>query len=120
MKTFNNTEKGYSKQRAMAYIVYMMAGSYFNSQGSTDRFKNLFLHYAEMPREKQYEWESRVINSMEGLNKDFLQKIAALRYEVFFTTCDEELLMEFRTGGFESLLCRIRKNGTFQLTPCRG
>lgn len=120
MKSFGSVEKGYNKQRATAYIVYMMAGSYFNPQGSSDRFKNLYLHYAEMPREKQYDCESRVIDSMEMLGEDFLQRISLLRYEVVLKTCGEELLLEFRTGGFEGITCRIKRNGAFQLAPCRG
>lgn len=120
MKKFSSAEKGYNRQRATAYIVYMMAGSYFHSQGDTKGFRNLYLHYAEMPREKQYECESRVIGSMERLNTGFLRRISTLRYEVVCKVRGEELLMEFHTGGFEGLLCRIQKNGSFQLTPCRG
>lgn len=54
MRTFNSSEKSYSKQRAMAYVVYMMAGSYFSSSSAAGRIPNLYLQYAEMPREKQY------------------------------------------------------------------
>lgn len=117
MKNFSSVEKGYSKQRATAYIVYMMAGSYFSSHGATRKFSNLYLHYAEMPQEKQYQCESRVISSMDALGKDFLTKIAALRYDVRYNFCGDDLLMEFHTGGFEGLLCRIQKNGSFRLTP---
>ena len=52
MKTFNSIEKNYHKQRALAYIVYMMAGSYFSLSSSAFSPLNLYLHYAEMPREK--------------------------------------------------------------------
>ena len=76
MKTFNSIEKSYHKQRALAYIVYMMAGSYFSLSSSAFSPLNLYLHYAEMPREKQYQYESRVISSLEALGKDFLQNIA--------------------------------------------
>lgn len=117
MKTFNSTEKSYSRQRAMAYIVYMMAGSYFHSAKTADRFKNLYLHYAEMPQKKQYECESRVIHSIENLEPSFLEKISTLRCEPVCKTCGDKLLIEFRTGGFESLICTIRKNGSFQLSP---
>lgn len=117
MKTFNSTEKSYSRQRAMAYIVYMMAGSYFHSAKTADRFKNLYLHYAEMPQKKQYECESRVIHSIENLEPGFLEKISTLRCEPVCRACGDELLIEFRTGGFESLSCTIRKNGSFQLSP---
>lgn len=117
MKTFNNAEKKYNRQRATAYIVYMMAGSYFHSQKATGSFKNFYLHYAEMPREKQYGCEARVIQSMEALDHNFLRKISSLRFHAVCRIDGEDLLMEFSTGGFESLRCRIRKNGDFQLSP---
>ena len=120
MKSFNNSEKSYSKQHATAYIVYMMAGSYFSSSDASCRIPKLYLHYAEMPREKQYQCESRVISSMEALGKGFLRKIANLRCDVRCRPCGDDILLEFCTGGFESLQCRIRKNCTFQLAPLQG
>ena len=78
---------------------------------------NLYLHYAEMPREKQYQYESRVISSMEALGKEFLQNIATLRCNVRYRLCGDDILLEFCTGGFEGLQCRIQKNCTFQLAP---
>ncbi|NBH71946.1 hypothetical protein D3Z51_07910 [Clostridiaceae bacterium] len=120
MKTFNSSEKSYRKQRALAYIVYMMAGSYFSLGSSNRRPSNLYLHYAEMPREKQYQYESRVISSMEALGKEFLQSIATLRCNVRCKFCGDDILLEFCTGGFEGLQCRIQKNCTFQLAPIGG
>ena len=117
MKTFNSIEKSYRKQRALAYIVYMMAGSYFSLSNSTFNPSNLYLHYAEMPREKQYQYESRVISSMEALGKEFLKNIATLRCNVRCKLCGDDILLEFGTGGFEGLRCRIQKNCTFQLAP---
>lgn len=120
MKTFKSSEKNYSKQRATAYAVYMMAGSYFSSSSAASRIPNLYLHYAEMPREKQYQCESRVISSMEALGRGFLRKIAALRCDVRCRFCSDDILLEFWTGGFEGIQCRIRKDCTFQLTPLQG
>ena len=117
MKNFNSGKKNYSRQFAMAYIVYMMAGSYFSSGSATPRIQKLYLHYAEMPRETQCQLEARVISSMEALDKRFLKKIAALRCGVRCGSCDGDILLEFYTGGFESLQCRIRKDCTFQLAP---
>ena len=120
MKSLYSSKKSYSKQLATAYAVYMMAGSYFSSSGAAGRIPNLYLHYAEMPREKQYQCESRVISSMEALGKGFLQKIASLRCDVRCRICGDDILMEFSTGGFEGLQCLIRKNCTFQLAPLQG
>ena len=120
MKTFNSIEKSYRKQHALAYIVYMMAGSYFSLSNSTHRPLNLYLHYAEMPREKQYQYESRVISSMEALGKEFLHSFATLRCNVRCRRSGDDILLEFCTGGFEGLQCRIQKNCTFQLAPIGG
>lgn len=117
MKTFSSAEKKYDRQRATAYIVYMMAGSYFHSRKADRSFKNFYLHYAEMPLEKQYRCEDRVIRSMEALDPQFLRNIASLCFHAACRNDGEDLLMEFSTGGFESLRCRIRKNGDFQLSP---
>lgn len=117
MKSFIG--KGYDRQRAAAYAVYMMAGSYFGGRNTADRFKNMYLHYAEMPREKQYDCESRVIAAMEELNKVFLRRISNLRCEVTCRICGTVLFMEFRTGGFEWLLCEVKKNGTFHMHAMR-
>lgn len=119
MKNFNSIEKSYRKQHAIAYIVYMMAGSYFSSNGTTRKISNMYLHYAEMPRGKQIQYESRVISAMEALGKGFLQKIAALRCDVCCRFCGDEIFLEFYTG-FEGLQCRIGKNCTFQLAPLQG
>ena len=117
MKNFNSSKKSYSKQCAMAYIAYMMAGSYFSSSSAACRIPKMYLHYAEMPREKQYQFESRIISSMDALDKSFLRKIAALRCDVRCRICGDDILLEFHTGGFEGLQCRIRKDCTFQLIP---
>lgn len=86
-----------------------MVGSYFFSGGATCRILKLYLHYAAMPREKQYQCESRVISSMEALDKSFRQKIAALRCDVRCKFCGDDILLEFYTGGFESLQCCIQR-----------
>ena len=117
MQNFNSSKKSYSRQFAMAYIVYMMAGSYFSSSSATPRIQKLYMHYAEMPREKQCQLEDRVISSLEKMEKRFLQKIADLRCGVRCSSCDGDILLEFYTGGFEGLQCRIRKDCTFRLAP---
>ena len=117
MKTFNNSSKKYNKQYATAYIVYMMAGSYFQPERQNGRFKNLYLHYAEMPQKEQYECESRVICSLENLDQDFLQEISKLRCKISCKSQGGVLLMEFHTGGFEGLSFSIQENGSFRLSP---
>ena len=52
---FTNSGKGYSNQLAVSYIVYMMAGSYFHKSSCKNAMeeKHLYMHYAEMPQQKQ-------------------------------------------------------------------
>ena len=101
-----------------ARVAARMALTLLNSLSSSAFSPlNLYLHYAEMPREKQYQYESRVISSMEALGKEFLQNIATLRCNVRYRLCGDDILLEFCTGGFEGLQCRIQKNCTFQLAP---
>lgn len=109
--------KNYGRQKAVAYIIYMMAGSYFASGTSNSGFRNLYLSYAEMPKEKQYASERRVIDSVEKLGAEFLQKISVLRCKAVCRRLGEELLMEFHTGGFGGLSFRIERNGSFRLSP---
>lgn len=109
--------KSYGRQKAVAYIIYMMAGSYFASGTSNSRFRNLYLYYAEMPKEKQYESERHVIDSVEKLGAEFLQKISALRCRAVCRRSGEELRMEFHTGGFGGLRFQIERNGNFRLSP---
>lgn len=117
MGAFEKSEKNYSRQLAVGYIVYMMAGSYFRQTGSRRNLQNLYLHYAEMPRQKQYQYEERVIRAMDHLDRNFLQKIESLRFQVTGRFDQEDYLLDFSTGGFESLQCRVQKNGSFQLIP---
>lgn len=117
MGAFDKSEKNYSRQLAVGYIVFMMAGSYFCQSGSSRTLQNLYLHYAEMPQQKQYQYEERVIRAMEQLDSKFLRRIAGLRFRVSGRFDQEDYLLNFSTGGFESLQCRIQKNGTFRLIP---
>lgn len=113
MKTFTNQEKGYRKQLAVGYVVYMMGGSYFKTCTCKNKIeeKHLFLHYSEMPKQKQMDLETKILRMMDKLDKEFLMKIENLRCEVHFKHNEEGYQIEFKTGGFESLLCNIQEDG---------
>lgn len=106
----------YDKQHAIGYIVYMITSSYFGG-GSARGFDRLYLHYAEMPRQKQYEAEEQVILAMDRLASDFLEAISQMHYCATYFTHGSELILEFNTGGFESLRCTVQQDGSFFLTP---
>lgn len=117
MTKFYKNEKKFDTQLAVGYIMYMMVGSYFSSSKNVRDFKKLYLHYAEVPREKQYQYEEQVIQAVEELPPQFLQKISDLRCEANFTFRKGEIIVEFRTGGFEGLRCFVKQDGTFRILP---
>ena len=98
MKTFANQEKSYRTQLAVGYVVYMMGGSYFKSCDCKNRMeeKHLFLHYAEMPNQKQMDLETKIVRIMDKLDKEFLEQIQKLRCEVRFKQEKEENQHHFR------------------------
>ncbi len=119
MRSFASCEKGYSKQLAAGYIVGMMVGSYFHKsifQNSYEE-KHLYLHYAEMPRQKQYEQEAKILSIVEHMDTGFLKEIENLKCEIHCRREGEDYIVEFTTGGFESLLCVINSKGDCRITP---
>lgn len=109
--------KTFSKQFAVSYVVYMMGGSYFHSTECRNPLeeKRLFLHYAEMKREKQIEEECKVIEALEELNKEFLESLGTLKSEVHFRRSGNYYVVDFQTGGFESMSCFIGEKGKLEI-----
>lgn len=114
---FTNSGKGYSNQLAVSYIVYMMAGSYFHKSScrNTMEEKHLYMHYAEMPRQKQLTTETEVIKSMNRLCDEFLSCIRTLKCEIHFKQSEGDYRVLFETGGFESVEAVIDAAGHFQI-----
>ena len=112
MTTFTNS-KGYNKQFAAAYIVYMMGGSYFKKCECKNKHeeKRLFLHYAEMPKQKQLNAEDGFLRKLEKLNPVFLDQMEELKSEVHFWKEDSDYNIVFQTGGFGVLECKVKENG---------
>ena len=122
MKTFASKEKGYNRQLATAYIAGMMIGSYFykSTYCSVLEEKHLYLHYAEMPRAKQYDQEEAVLRHMAQLGQDFLKRLQDLKCQIRCWRQGEKYLLEFDTGGFESLHCTVDKQGSCRITGREG
>lgn len=110
-----NCEKGYNKQLASAYIVFMIGGSYFYKCHSRSHSSRFFLHYAEMPRQKQYACEAWLAREIERLDKIFLKKLGQLQCEVIGWREKEDVIMKFYTYGFEELKFGINPDGEIQL-----
>lgn len=106
------TKYGYSKQKAMAYAVYMMTGSAFEkvkvNEVAVSSFK---LHYAELGPEQKYEYEEEAENQTIGLGKHFLENISRLRCKMHIEKSGKDLLLTFSTEGFEEIICKIDEKG---------
>ena len=113
MRTFSNQQNGSNQQFAAGYVVYMMGGSYFKNCVCKSPFeeKRLYLNYAELSNQKQIEMEEKVLGRFEELDKNLLEKFEELKCEVSFRQEEKDFFVEFRTGGFETLKCRIKERG---------
>lgn len=118
MKMFASKEKGYNRQLATAYIAGMMIGSYFYKSrfASIMEEKHLYLHYAEMPRARQYEEEEKLLRAMSGMERSFLRRIGELKCQIRCGREGERYVLTFDTGGFESLRCEVDLRGGFVVT----
>lgn len=117
MRTFTNQGKSYQNQFAVSYIVYMMGGSCFHKCECKNKLeeKRLFLHYAEMPKQKQIDAENRILKMIERMEQDLLMKLGNMKCEVHFIKKDSEYQVVFLTGGFENIRFTIRENGDVEI-----
>lgn len=117
MNSFSNSEKSFNKQLAVTYIVFMMAGSYFYKCNHPSQFKRMYLHYAEMPQQKQYMAEEQVISVIEKFDDAILNRMSELCCEVRCWQEDEKYMVEFDTCGFGRLEAEILQNGKVNIMP---
>lgn len=108
-----SSEKRYNQQFAVSYAVYMMAGSYFYKARAKNQLEitHMYLHYAEMPVQKQIDAEKRVMALMEKQGKKFCEAIDKLSCEVHTRRTDTGIELMFLTGGFEEFVISIDKDG---------
>ena len=93
MNKFASKEKGYNRQLATAYIAGMMIGSYF--------YKSI---YCSMLEEK-------ILRQMAQLDRDLLRQLQELKCQIRCRRQGENYLLEFDTGGFETLDCIVDEKG---------
>jgi hypothetical protein len=116
MKSFSSIEKGYNRQFAAAYAAYMIVGSYFYKCEAANSYeeKHLYLHYVEMPMGKQIDCEKRIDDLMQNIEYNdpgFIESIASLKCVTAFYKDGEDFIVDFRTGGFESLQVLVDAGG---------
>lgn len=116
MANITTSEKRYNKQFAESYIVYMMVGSLFKKSicKNPNEEKHLFLHYAEMPQNKQVTQEVAILRKTHQLTLATLENLKQLYCEVSFKPDATNYVIEFSTG-IEQLTATIDENGYVDL-----
>lgn len=108
----------YNKKAAeMAYILYMIIGSYFHKCiCRTDRVENSVLRcYSKMPADKQMEKEQQVIRRFENMMEYNLSQIENMNCEAFINRHrNGEFSLKFRTS-FEQLEVFVDQEGNYQM-----
>lgn len=115
MNAYSKSEKGYSKQLAAGYIIYMMGGSLFRKSICMNPCEesHLYLHYAAMPVRKMEETEGEVLKSLARLDGEFCRLLGELKCEVHFRREGGRYHVIFSTGGFESVEGIVDEDGRF-------
>lgn len=109
-------EKRKTVQEEMAYVVYMIVGSYFNkvfckNQAMADR---LYLYYAEMKGSTQEAKEKKVITQAEHTFKDYENILEAMNCEVAVRFRDGRYVLDFVTG-FENVHAEVNHKGNCEI-----
>lgn len=117
MKMETTNSRRYNSQYSEAYIVYMIIGSYFADCVCSNELeeKHLYLHYKEMPANRQLRDEKSVIDFFERHYRDLITGIRGLRCEVFFRKRNGSYCICFDTG-FERIMAVISSEGKFDIT----
>ncbi|MCD8083387.1 MAG: hypothetical protein LUE86_07780 [Clostridiales bacterium] len=110
-------KKPYDCQRAAGYIAYMMGASCFHSCTckSFSQEQSFLLHYREMPEPKALRIEDQVLDELAQLGTGFLRRLSDLSCEVQFSVENGILVVQFDTGGFESLSAEVNTNGSVRV-----
>ena len=113
MNPYSRSEKGYDRQLAASYIIYMMCGSLFRESVCTNpcEERHLYLHYVGMPLQKQYEREEEVLKLLEPMEEELRRRLGELKCEVHFQMTGTTYQILFETGGFETVTGNVDDNG---------
>ena len=109
-------EKRKTVQEEMAYIVYMIVGSYFNkavciNHGTASR---LYLYYMEMKENSQISKEQKIIMQSENVLKEYKSILCDMNCEVYISFKENKFVLDFITG-FERIHAEVDKKGNCEL-----
>ena len=105
----------YDRQKAIGYIAYMIASSYFKETPKNRWVLTWRLDYAEMKENQKYENEAYADTLMERLGEKFLTAIGDLKCSLAARREGEDLRLYFFTGGFEALICTVDPRGRLEI-----
>lgn len=102
----------YNVQLAKSYITYMMVSSYFKKATCQNKREetHLYLHYCEMPQQKQLKQEEYVVKTIEKIDRRILRKLENLQCSVSFEKVNTMYTIHFLTG-FEEVIAEIDEKG---------
>ena len=109
-------EKRNTIQEEMAFIVYMIIGSYFNkavcvNQAIADR---LYLYYAEMKTSTQEAKERKVILQAERCFTSYEDVLYRMNCEVVISLRENRYILDFVTG-FERIHAEVDGKGNCEM-----
>ena len=113
---FKFAEKRKTIQEEIAYIVYMIVGSYFNktlccNQLVVDR---LYLYYMEMKQAAQEKKENKIIALADKILKDYDNILRVMNCEVMIEFKNNKYFLEFITG-FERVHAEVDSKGNCEM-----
>ena len=112
--TEKQKEKGRSgEQAAVAYIIYMMVGSYFSKCSAASRTKenNLFMYYKSFSCKKQCGYEREVDADFRKQFAKILSTLRKMHCVVYFQ--EEQILRVLFWTGFETIEAFVDEEGSY-------
>ena len=108
------TEKRNNIQEQTTYVIYMIVSSYFHKSSCNSRTleTSLYLHYLEMPKNRQENLEKQVIRRSEQDLWVVLSVLSQMICEVVFTHRDDRYYLDFETG-FETVSVVVNQMGHY-------
>ena len=105
-------EKRKTTQEEMAYIVYMIVGSYFNKAKCKNSkiADRLYLYYAEMRESAQEKKEKKIITQVENVLKAYKKVLSTMTSEVMIHFRQDMYVLDFITG-FERIHAEVDPKG---------
>lgn len=106
------TEKRKTIQEAVAYVAYMIVGSYFNKEKCRNQLAvdRLYLYYKEQGAKKQEMLEAGIIAQADRVLKKYEDNLAVMNCESRICVSGGRYIINFLTG-FERVHAEVDQRG---------